>query len=124
MEEPRHVSCARAAGRHLTPAASPRVSQVAAKFTFLQAVIMIEMTIQVFATRFFLALFLGALIGLECEWRQRMAGTRANAMVAGGAAAFAMYGCLISGGATVVSWQLLPESGVHPLCEVAAAEET
>lgn len=61
---------------------------------------MVEMTIQVFATRFFLALFLDALVGLEREWRQRMAGTRTNALVAGGAAAFAMSGCLISGDAT------------------------
>ena len=57
------------------------------------------MTIQIFATRFALALFLGALIGLEREWRQRMAGTRTNTLVAGGAAAFAMSGGLILGGA-------------------------
>jgi len=57
------------------------------------------MTIQIFATRFALALFLGALIGLEREWRQRMAGTRTNALVAGGAAAFAMAGGLILGDA-------------------------
>ena len=57
------------------------------------------MTIQIFATRFALALFLGALIGLEREWRQRMAGTRTNTLVAGGAAAFAMSGGLILGDA-------------------------
>jgi uncharacterized membrane protein YhiD involved in acid resistance len=32
------------------------------------------MSIQIFATRFVLALVFGALIGLEREWRQRMAG--------------------------------------------------
>jgi len=58
------------------------------------------MTIQIFATRFALALVLGALIGLEREWRQRMAGTRTNALVAGGAAAFAMSGGLILGDMT------------------------
>ncbi len=57
------------------------------------------MTIQIFALRFALALVLGALIGLEREWRQRMAGTRTNALVAGGAAAFAMSGALITGDA-------------------------
>ena len=44
---------------------------------------MVMMTTQIFVTRFALALFLGALIGLEREWRQRMAGTRTNALVAG-----------------------------------------
>ena len=58
---------------------------------------MINMTIQVFATRFALALILGALIGLERQWRHRIAGTRTNALVAVGAAAFAMAGALIFG---------------------------
>ena len=57
------------------------------------------MSIQIFATRFALALVFGALIGLEREWRQRMAGTRTNTLVAGGAAAFAMAGSLILGDA-------------------------
>lgn len=35
---------------------------------------------------------LGAIIGLEREWRQRMAGTRTNALVAAGASAFVMAG--------------------------------
>ena len=61
---------------------------------------MVGMTIQAFAARFAVALLLGALIGLEREWRQRMAGTRTNALVAGGAAAFAMSGGLILGDAT------------------------
>ena len=61
---------------------------------------MVGMTIQAFAARFGVALLLGALIGLEREWRQRMAGTRTNALVAGGAAAFAMSGGLILGDTT------------------------
>jgi len=35
---------------------------------------------------------LGAIVGLEREWRQRMAGTRTNALVAAGASAFVMAG--------------------------------
>ena len=38
---------------------------------------------------------LGALVGLERQWRQRMAGTRTNALVAAGAAAFVMCGLLL-----------------------------
>jgi putative Mg2+ transporter-C (MgtC) family protein len=41
------------------------------------------------------ALLLGALVGLERQWRQRMAGTRTNALVAAGAAAFVMCGLLL-----------------------------
>src|SRR3984885_5109027 len=41
------------------------------------------------------ALFMGAIVGLERQWRQRMAGTRTNALVAAGAAAFVMCGSLI-----------------------------
>jgi len=33
---------------------------------------------------------LGAVVGLEREWRQRMAGTRTNALVAAVASAFVM----------------------------------
>ena len=43
------------------------------------------------------ALFLGAIVGLERQWRQRMAGTRTNALVAAGAAAFVMCGFLLGG---------------------------
>jgi putative Mg2+ transporter-C (MgtC) family protein len=35
-----------------------------------------------FALRQLVALLLGALAGLERQWRQRMAGTRTNALVA------------------------------------------
>lgn len=41
------------------------------------------------------ALLLGALVGLERQWRQRMAGTRTNALVAAGAAAFVMCAFLV-----------------------------
>ena len=48
-----------------------------------------------FALRLFAALLLGAIVGLERQWRQRMAGTRTNALVAAGASAFVMAGSLI-----------------------------
>jgi putative Mg2+ transporter-C (MgtC) family protein len=51
-------------------------------------------TIQ-FALRLFAALLLGAIVGLERQWRQRMAGTRTNALVSAGASAFVMAGSLI-----------------------------
>lgn len=38
------------------------------------------------------ATVLGAIVGLERQWRQRMAGTRTNALVAAGASAFVMAG--------------------------------
>ena len=41
------------------------------------------------------ALLMGAAVGLERQWRQRMAGTRTNALVAAGAAAFVMCGFLL-----------------------------
>ena len=40
---------------------------------------------------------MGAIVGLERQWRQRMAGTRTNALVAAGAAACVMCGLLIDG---------------------------
>jgi putative Mg2+ transporter-C (MgtC) family protein len=48
-----------------------------------------------FALRLFSALLLGAVVGLERQWRQRMAGTRTNALVAAGASAFVMAGSLV-----------------------------
>ncbi len=41
------------------------------------------------------ALLLGALVGMERQWRQRMAGMRTNALVAAGASAFVMAGTLL-----------------------------
>jgi len=52
-------------------------------------------TIQ-FSLHLFSAIFMGATVGLERQWRQRMAGTRTNALVAAGAAAFVMCGSLIA----------------------------
>src|ERR1700677_2158258 len=48
-----------------------------------------------FAIRLWLAIGMGAIVGLERQWRQRMAGTRTNALVAAGAAAFVMCGLLL-----------------------------
>jgi putative Mg2+ transporter-C (MgtC) family protein len=42
------------------------------------------------------ALLLGALIGLERQWRQRLAGLRTNSLVALGAATFTLYGHIVS----------------------------
>jgi putative Mg2+ transporter-C (MgtC) family protein len=49
-----------------------------------------------FALRLGLALILGAFIGAERQWRQRMAGLRTNALVAAGAAMFVMLSALAS----------------------------
>ena len=51
-----------------------------------------------FAIRLGLAVILGAFIGAEPPWRQRMAELRTNALVAAGAAMFTMMGGLIVGG--------------------------
>jgi uncharacterized membrane protein YhiD involved in acid resistance len=50
-----------------------------------------------FIIRLVLAQFLGAAIGVERQWRQRMAGLRTNALVATGAATFVMLGSMIPG---------------------------
>jgi putative Mg2+ transporter-C (MgtC) family protein len=50
-----------------------------------------------FALRLTFAIAMGAAVGMERQWRQRMAGTRTNALVAAGAAAFIMSGLLIEG---------------------------
>jgi putative Mg2+ transporter-C (MgtC) family protein len=47
-----------------------------------------------FAIRLGLALIIGALIGAERQWRQRMAGLRTNALVGAGAAMFVMLSAL------------------------------
>ncbi|HZV76437.1 MAG TPA: MgtC/SapB family protein [Candidatus Babeliales bacterium] len=49
----------------------------------------------VFAERIIVALLLGAAIGVERQWRQRMAGLRTNALVAVGAALFASISILM-----------------------------
>jgi hypothetical protein len=50
-----------------------------------------------FAAHLLAAVLFGSLVGLERQWRQRMAGTRTNALVAAGAAAFVMAGLQLSG---------------------------
>lgn len=52
-------------------------------------------TVLHFAIQLFTALLLGAAVGLERQWRQRMASTRTNALVAAGASAFVMAGMLL-----------------------------
>jgi putative Mg2+ transporter-C (MgtC) family protein len=55
------------------------------------------MTIGLYSLRFGAALLFGCAIGIERQWRQRMAGTRTHALVAAGASAFVMSGFLIQG---------------------------
>lgn len=50
--------------------------------------------------RLVVALLLGAAIGVERQWRQRSAGLRTNALVALGAAAFALVGFSMAGEAS------------------------
>jgi putative Mg2+ transporter-C (MgtC) family protein len=45
----------------------------------------------------FSAVLLGALIGFERQWRQRMAGLRTNTLVALGAATFVLFEGLVPG---------------------------
>src|SRR6516225_9461374 len=49
------------------------------------------------ATRLGTALLLGGLIGVERQWRQRMAGLRTNALVAIGAAGYVVFSATFSG---------------------------
>ncbi|MBR8837319.1 MAG: MgtC/SapB family protein [Stigonema ocellatum SAG 48.90 = DSM 106950] len=49
-----------------------------------------------FTTQLGLAFFLGSVIGLERQWRQRMAGLQTNALVSTGAALFVMLSVLTS----------------------------
>lgn len=61
-----------------------------------------------FLARLGSALLLGVIVGLERQWRQRMAGTRTNALVCMGAAAFVMCAFLVRdnsrGEAQIVSY--------------------
>jgi putative Mg2+ transporter-C (MgtC) family protein len=49
-----------------------------------------------FTGRAAIALLLGAFIGAERQWRQRMAGLRTNALVALGAALFVLFGVMLN----------------------------
>jgi len=53
------------------------------------------MSILDFVLRLGSAILMGAGVGLERQWRQRMAGTRTNALVAAGAAAFVMCAFMV-----------------------------
>jgi putative Mg2+ transporter-C (MgtC) family protein len=61
-----------------------------------------------FIIRLGAALLLGTIVGLERQWRQRMAGTRTNALVSSGAAAFVMCAFMVRdtsrGEAQIVSY--------------------
>lgn len=54
------------------------------------------MTLWIFLTRLLTAVVLGALIGLERQWRQKSAGLRTNTLVAGGAAAYTLISIAIT----------------------------
>jgi len=54
------------------------------------------MTLQDIALRLGVALLVGAVIGFERQWRQRMAGLRTNALVAIGAAGFVIFSATAS----------------------------
>ncbi|HEU0219130.1 MAG TPA: MgtC/SapB family protein [Stellaceae bacterium] len=56
------------------------------------------MTVQEIALRLATALLVGAVIGFERQWRQRMAGLRTNALVSIGAAGFVVFSAIASGG--------------------------
>ena len=66
------------------------------------------MSILDFVLRLGAALLMGAVVGLERQWRQRMAGTRTNALVSAGAAAFVMCAFMVRdnsrGEAQIVSY--------------------
>jgi putative Mg2+ transporter-C (MgtC) family protein len=53
------------------------------------------MQILEFLFRLGAALLMGAVVGLERQWRQRIAGTRTNALVAAGASAFVMCAYMV-----------------------------
>src|ERR1700693_3643116 len=61
-----------------------------------------------FLARLGAALLFGTIVGLERQWRQRMAGTRTNALVSAGASAFVMCAFLVRdnsrGEAQIVSY--------------------
>ena len=61
-----------------------------------------EISIHLFAVRLALSVLFGFAIGLERQWRQRMAGTRTNALVCAGASVFVMSGFLIHGDASAL----------------------
>jgi putative Mg2+ transporter-C (MgtC) family protein len=64
------------------------------------------------AIRLATALVIGAIIGVERQWRQRMAGLRTNALVSIGAAGFVVFSTTASGdNTTVVAAQIVSGIG-------------
>ena len=65
---------------------------------------MIGMSTVQFGLRLLLAITMAGAVGLERQWRQRMAGTRTNALVAAGAAAFVIS---IEDDVSTLSWSIV-----------------
>jgi putative Mg2+ transporter-C (MgtC) family protein len=65
------------------------------------------------ALRLGVALLIGALIGFERQWRQRMAGLRTNALVSLGAAGFVIFAAFAPGadGAAQIAGQVITGIG-------------
>jgi len=61
------------------------------------------MAMEHFEIRLLLAFLLGTLIGLERQWRHKLAGVKTNALVAIGAALFILVACKVTGDSTSVS---------------------
>jgi putative Mg2+ transporter-C (MgtC) family protein len=64
------------------------------------------------AIRLGVALLIGAVVGFERQWRQRMAGLRTNALVSVGAAGFVVFAMTISGGGSPVTVAAQIVSGI------------
>ena len=60
-------------------------------FEFMEVLPVMTMQLAQAGLNLFVAACLGAVIGLERQWRQRMAGLRTNTLVALGAAIFVTY---------------------------------
>jgi uncharacterized membrane protein YhiD involved in acid resistance len=65
-------------------------------FEFMEVLPVMTMQLAHAGLNLFVATCLGAAIGLERQWRQRLAGLRTNALVALGAAIFVTYGRVAS----------------------------
>ena len=69
------------------------------------------MSHQVFIARIFAAFILGMLIGIERQWRQRMAGLRTNTLVCVGSAIFVALTGLTQGETTRIAGQVVTGIG-------------
>jgi putative Mg2+ transporter-C (MgtC) family protein len=68
-------------------------------FEFMEVLPVMTMQLAQAGLNLFVAACLGAVIGLERQWRQRMAGLRTNTLVALGAAIFVTYSHVVPDGA-------------------------